>query len=397
MNNEPSEEASNLPNTLIEVGDRPLTLVKQMAPSALQDRLAACADGPFHRTAFSIAHRGAPLGYPEHTAEGYRAAAQMGAGLIECDVTFTADLDLVCRHSQCDLHTTTNILETPLAAKCSEPFKPAETPTDASPTPAPAQAKCCTSDLSTEEFLSLCGRHDHVDPRAHNIATYLVDPPARVKAEPVSCGTLLTHKQSIELIDELGADFIPELKAVQVNMPFKGFSQRAYASKMLREYIDAGIDPKRVHAQAFSPEAIGYWIQAHPEFAAGTVYLDARARQPDFKPTLESMQKLKEAGFTTLAPPMPLLLVLNKDGQLEPSTYAENARAAGLELITWTLESGSATDPQNRFYANLAGWMTSEGKVLEVLHALQDKVGIKGIFSDWPGTVTYYASCLEID
>jgi len=48
----------------------------------------------------------------------------MGAGILECDVTFTKDLELVCRHSQCDLHTTTNILTTPLAAKCSVPFSP---------------------------------------------------------------------------------------------------------------------------------------------------------------------------------------------------------------------------------------------------------------------------------
>ena len=48
-----------------------------------------------------------------------------GAGIIECDVTFTSDRELVCRHSQCDLHTTTNILATPLAEKCSRTFTPA--------------------------------------------------------------------------------------------------------------------------------------------------------------------------------------------------------------------------------------------------------------------------------
>jgi len=40
-------------------------------------------------------------------------AGGMGAGIIECDVTFTKDRELVCRHSQCDLHTTTNILTVP--------------------------------------------------------------------------------------------------------------------------------------------------------------------------------------------------------------------------------------------------------------------------------------------
>ena len=37
----------------------------------------------------------------------------MGAGIVECDVTFTSDGELVCRHSECDLHTTTDIVATP--------------------------------------------------------------------------------------------------------------------------------------------------------------------------------------------------------------------------------------------------------------------------------------------
>ena len=38
--------------------------------------------------------------------------------------------------------------------------------------------------------------------------------------------------------------------------------------------------------------------------------------------------------------------------------------------------------------------MHNEAKTLLVLGALASKVGIKGIFSDWPGTVTYYANCM---
>ncbi len=34
--------------------------------------------------------------YPEHTIESYKAAALMGAGIIECDVTFTKDRELIC-------------------------------------------------------------------------------------------------------------------------------------------------------------------------------------------------------------------------------------------------------------------------------------------------------------
>ena len=105
----------------VQLGPRPYYLVEDMDESKLKDELERCSEGPFEKTDFSIGHRGAGLQFPEHTQESYVAAARMGAGIIECDVTFTADRELVCRHSQCDLHTTTNILATDLAGKCSVP------------------------------------------------------------------------------------------------------------------------------------------------------------------------------------------------------------------------------------------------------------------------------------
>ena len=109
----------------VQVGPRPYFLIEKMEASPLKKALQSCINKPLKKTDFSIGHRGAPLQFPEHTKESYEAAAAMGAGILECDVTFTKDLELVCRHSQCDLHTTTNILEIPeLAAKCTQGFKP---------------------------------------------------------------------------------------------------------------------------------------------------------------------------------------------------------------------------------------------------------------------------------
>ncbi len=79
-----------------------------MDPSPLKTALERCSDKAIRETDFSIGHRGAALQFPEHTKGSYQAAARMGAGIVECDVTFTKDRQLVCRHSQCDLHTTTN-------------------------------------------------------------------------------------------------------------------------------------------------------------------------------------------------------------------------------------------------------------------------------------------------
>jgi glycerophosphoryl diester phosphodiesterase len=126
-----------------QIGPRPFYLVDKMKDGPLKTQLSQCT-GPFHKTDFSFGHRGAALQFPEHSRESYLAAARMGAGVIECDVTFTKDRQLVCRHSQCDLHTTTNILSVPaLAAKCSQAFTPADPATGKK-----ASAKCCTSGSS---------------------------------------------------------------------------------------------------------------------------------------------------------------------------------------------------------------------------------------------------------
>src|SRR5919106_3087773 len=110
----------------VQVGPRPYFLVDDMDPGPLKTTLQQCSEKPLKKTDFSIGHRGAALQFPEHTKESYEAAARMGAGIVECDVTFTNDKQLVCRHAQNDLHTTTSILAIPeLAAKCTKGFTPA--------------------------------------------------------------------------------------------------------------------------------------------------------------------------------------------------------------------------------------------------------------------------------
>jgi len=132
----------------IQLGPRPFFLINEMKDGPLKEKLQACAQGPFMRTNFSIGHRGACMQFPEHTRESYEAAARMGAGIVECDVTFTKDKELVCRHSQCDLETTTNILETDLAKNCSvQPDLKSATPYE--------KVSCCTSDITLAEFKTL--------------------------------------------------------------------------------------------------------------------------------------------------------------------------------------------------------------------------------------------------
>ena len=133
-----------------------------MRESSLKSSLEECLEKPasfFAPHNFSIGHRGACMQFPEHTKESYLAAIKMGSGIVECDVAVTKDGELVCRHSQCDLHTTTNILVTDLATKCTQPFTPA---TDSSE----ASARCCTSDITLAEYKTLCGTMDASNKRA---------------------------------------------------------------------------------------------------------------------------------------------------------------------------------------------------------------------------------------
>jgi glycerophosphoryl diester phosphodiesterase len=172
-----------------QLGPRPLYLVDKMKDGLLKTRLSA-RTGPFHQTDFSIAHRGAPLQFPEHSKESYLAAARVGAGVIECDVTFTKDRQLVCRHSQCDLHTTTNILSVPArAAKCSQPFSPADPATSKK-----ATAKCCTSDITLAET-TLTGKTDGANPDATTAADYQNGTPRWRTDLYANSGALMTPRR----------------------------------------------------------------------------------------------------------------------------------------------------------------------------------------------------------
>ena len=386
-------------NTSVQLGPRPFFLVNDMADSPLKQRLLACADREsFQRSKFSIGHRGAALQFPEHTQQSYEAAARMGAGIVECDVTFTKDKELVCRHAQNDLHTTTNILATPLAQKCIKPFTPAVF--DANGTlVAPAAAECRTSELTLAEFKTLRGKMDASDPRARTVAQYMggtADFRTNLYAGP-SSGTLLTHKESIQLFKRLGVKMTPELKSPSVAMPFDGFTQQAYAQKMIDEYKQAGVPPHHVWPQSFDKNDILYWVQNEPAFGRQAAYLDDANTVADL-PTAAELAGYRAQGIRIVAPPIFALLTADANGNILPSQYARNARAAGLDIITWTLErSGILADGGNGFYyQTFDNAIQREGDMMQVLDVLAGQVGVLGVFSDWPATTTFYANCMGL-
>ncbi|MEE4378289.1 MAG: glycerophosphodiester phosphodiesterase family protein [Candidatus Competibacteraceae bacterium] len=381
----------------IQLGPRPFFLVDDMDESPLKRTLQRCSKGPFKRTDFSIGHRGAPLQFPEHTKESYEAAALMGAGILECDVTFTKDLELVCRHSQCDLHTTTDILATPLAQQCSVP--PAFN--EAGELINGTEIRCCTSDITLAEFKTLQGKMDAGNPNATSIDEYMNATASWRTDLYASRGTLLTHAESIDLFENLGAKYTPELKSPSVTMPFispitnEEFTQQDYAQKLIDEYKEAGIQPRKVWAQSFNLEDVLYWIDNEPAFGRQAVYLDGRYNT-DLSTLTPSMGQLVSWGVKIIAPPMWVLVTTNAD-QIVPSPYAMAAKAAGLEIITWTFERSAPLVKDGAWYHQTTdSVINNDGDKYVTLDVLAQEVGILGIFSDWPASVTYYANCMGL-
>ena len=184
----------------------------------------------------------------------------MGAGIVECDVTFTSDGELVCRHAECDLHTTTNIVATPLNNKCSVPWSgPGSSP------------KCCASDITLAEFKTLTGKMDAANPAATTAQGYLGGTASWRTDLYTGRGTLLTLEESIALNKQLGVKHTPELKSgdpARLLTVFGG--QEGYAQRMIDEFKAAGVHPRDVWPQSFDVRDVLYWIRKEPRFRSAS-------------------------------------------------------------------------------------------------------------------------------
>jgi len=380
----------------IQLGPRPYYLVDGMDDGPLKAKLEQCKNGPFHRSDFSIGHRGAALQFPEHTKEAYNAGARMGAGIVECDTTFTKDGDLVCRHDECDLATTTNIVATDLNAKCTVPWSGP----NQSPPP-----KCCTSDLSLAEFKSLRGKMDASVPSATTPQGFLGGTPSWRTDLNTGRGTLMTLKESIALNEANGVKHTPELKAGNPDRIGAIFgSQEAFAQRMIDTLRAAHVNPERVFLQSFNLDDVLYWVKFAPEFGRQAVYLDdidPTATPPIPGLTPEELRDIRRQGVRIFAPPFPALLAVDANGNVVPSQYAKDIKRAGLQIITWTFEradlrAGAANAGFYYYFDPQGIAIKKDSDMYKALDVLAKDVGIRGIFSDWAATVTYYANCMGL-
>jgi glycerophosphoryl diester phosphodiesterase len=215
-----------------------------------------------------------------------------------------------------------------------------------------------------------------------------------------TCGEIMSHKESIELIAGLGGKFTPEFKEVK-HLP-AGYSYHDIRQKIIDEYQEAGNHPRDVWAQSFFLADVEYWIANEPAFSSQAVFLDDRVYATptgyDDVKDLTSMQALAAKGVRIIAPPTFALLEVD-GGRIVPSEYAINAKAAGLDIITWTLErSGRLSDltPGSFYYSTITRVVDNEGDMMTVIDVLAKEVGVLGIFSDWPAAITYDANCMGL-
>jgi glycerophosphoryl diester phosphodiesterase len=110
------------------------------------------------------------------------------------------------------------------------------------------------------------------------------------------------------------------------------------------------------------------------------------------------MTQIAADGVNIIAPPMWMLVGLDSVNNIVPSVYANEAKANGLDIITWTLErSGLLRNGGGGwYYQTTNSVINNEGDTMVMLDVLAKDVGILGIFSDWPATVTYYANCMNL-
>lgn len=110
---------------------------------------------------------------------------------------------------------------------------------------------------------------------------------------------------------------------------------------------------------------------------------------------------MRRQGVRIIAPPIPALLTVDSNGEIVASQYAKDIRSYGFDIITWSFERahlrrGAAYGGFYYYFDPQGVAIKKDSDMYYALDALAKKVGVIGVFSDWPATVSYYASCMGL-
>eukprot|EP00928_Gymnodinium_smaydae_P000631 TRINITY_DN10240_c0_g2_i1.p1 TRINITY_DN10240_c0_g2~~TRINITY_DN10240_c0_g2_i1.p1 ORF type:complete len:586 (+),score=84.14 TRINITY_DN10240_c0_g2_i1:63-1760(+) len=417
----------------------------------MQNAIATCKR-PLARNDKVLGHRGAALVAPEESYTSLRIGAESGAGYLECDVSPTSDLELVCRHSNCDLDSTTDLVtkHPDLNAKCTEPFVPGSG----------KKATCCTFDFTMQELGRLCGiMESGINASAATYADYLVGPPGyRSEAGGDGCHPLLSYKGYLRLLKKSGINAIPELKDTWYDRTESFFRSKGkdiywFADEFANLLSSHGFkpaprpgeqsEPGQVFGvmQTFDYRIAEHWKKTRPEMTveymwqvpppAGANCTGGSGNGDNHGPNgpggdcggEQLLEHLNRLGVNMFSPPIFTLLQNGPNRTIEPSDTARMLQRLGVESIgSWSLERQGCEPKESLPYKqpvtaenndayiapcwDVEAWYysTTNGNstwqyvdVLAVLDALFRKVGIKHMFSDFPATVATYVNCILKD
>lgn len=187
------------------------------------------------------------------------------------------------------------------------------------------------------------------------------------------------------------------------DMPFTSpvtgevFTQTGFARKMISEYTAAGIPALNIHPQSFNHDDVLCWLKTAPEFGNNAILLDGRkydASNPSDTQT-PTLQRIADMGITTIAPPQWVLLK-NFGGQIIPLDYAQATSTSSPGRLSVRPSLSGRSGGSWQILRPINAWcLTDDADIYTTLDVLNRQVGIKGMFSDWPATVIYHASCMK--
>ncbi|CAE8642701.1 unnamed protein product [Polarella glacialis] len=413
----------------------------------LRDAIAQC-ERPLAFTERAIGHRGAPLVAPEESLASWQIGARSGAGYLECDASVTKDLELTCRHSNCDLDSTTDLVTNhpDLNAKCRVPFVPGSG----------MPATCCTFDFTMKELSRLCAiMENEVNKSATVASEYLIGFPGfRSNATGnVKCHKVESYAFYLKLLKKSGFHAIPELKdtwnsRTEDFLKSKGKNIYWLADKFANMLQTAGFKPwpqegKKSHPgtlygimQTFDYRLAEHWKTTRPKMMVEYMWqvpppegANCSDGNGDYNGPSgpggdcggeKLLQHLNQLGVNMFSPPIRTLLASGPGRTIVPSATAKILKEMNVESIgSWSLERQGCSpkpdgpnaqpptaaleasslapcwDPDAWYYSTTDGRSTWQHlDVLPILDALFKKVGIRSMFSDYPATVAAYANCV---
>lgn len=271
-----------------------------------------------------IAHRGASGRLPEHTMEGYRLAAELGADVIEPDLVFTKDGHLICRHDRY-LSGSTNVSDRPdfAARKRTDPSR--------------AEPDWYAEDFTLDEIKSLKARQPF---------------PGRDTGQDDQFD-IPTFAELLAEAKQQGWRLYPEAK--QPNVAAKhGHNFKAALAPFFKAAEAGEIGPSFI--QCFDPS----WLQTIPQMP------NIMRIQLLYAPTGSDGQGLDGvASYAEGIGPNKDALV-GPEGQ--PSGLLTAAKAAGLAVHPWTFRSDTLPD----------GFESPQEE-----YAFFFSIGVDGVFSDF--------------